>query len=246
MKVAAIVLALAGVGSSILVCRDLMFKTGHSCPWGYSSTNFKLMPFEIEIDSKCHLTKGSECKIKVCGTNAEFSKPLVVAADKSKSTKVNSWNFNIFVDEMNVPLVPKMVCTSRTSTFCCGMQTRLDKDTQSAEFTWPKLVTPTPSVSPSLAPFSVSPSSAPTRSPTAAEDPTTSPSRAPTAPRPCNQLNNEECKASGVCRATNGKKGKRSCENAKCKKFKKNSAMCNKAPHCKFVKTRKKTKCVSK
>lgn len=249
MKVSAIVLALAGVGCSKLICRDVEIKTGTKdmCTYGHSSSSFMLMPFKMEIPEACHLTSGATCEFTVCGTKAEFAKPFEVVITEGK----NSWNFDLYVDGEQVK--PESVCKSDRDTYCCGMQSRLDKSIKSAEFTWP--ATSPPTLSPTRKPSSASPSRAPTPSPTTTDAPsrfpTTSPSRSPTPVRPCAELSPEECVDAGFCRKTNGKNGRTPCIDARCKKFRKDTEKCEEAPHCQVIVKRKSksktvTKCVSR
>lgn len=274
MKLAAF-LALSVVGASSEICRNLKFTTGDICPFGFSTTDFKIMPFGVSIPSKCRDGKGAECTVKVCGSQAQFSRPFEVVA---ATAKVNSWNFDVFVDKVAARLIPKSICSSvskAVNTYCCGVLTRMDGRNRKAVYEWPatgKMETeaPTfgssnPSSTPSRAPTRL-PSRAPTRlssraptsRPTSTPAPTDRPSRAPTPSRPptrvsapskpCKELSFDECKANDYCKASNGKKGKVPCGDKKCKKFKKSLSKCLDAPHCKpgKIKNGKMSKCLKK
>lgn len=261
MKVAAL-LALAGVGFSSEVCRDLKFKTGSACAYGFSTTNFKIMPFDKPIPSSCRMKKGSVCTVEVCGTNAQFAKDLKIQA---VGGKVNSWNFDLYVDDLPERIVPKSICTNAKKAFCCSVLTRLDGDVRSAEYVWPatgRSETDSPTGSPSEMPTSRpsdmpsvepthsptgAPTSQPSRSPTAAltDEPSPSPSPSPTtmsvtlAPtmgKPCKFMKEGECRDAEFCNAQiKNKRGKKTftCVGVKCKKFKKKPSKCEEAPHCK-------------
>lgn len=182
MKLAA-VLALAVVGSSSRICRELQFRTGVDCPYGWSPSEFKIMPFDVSVPSKCRDRKGASCVVKVCGTQGQFSKPFEVVAEPGK---VNSWNFDVYTDELADRLKPKSICStgSKKEAWCCGALMRMDPSTRRASYTWP-VSGRTKTQSPSSAPSSIesqSPSSAPSPSPSAAPSARTDlPSSAPTS-----------------------------------------------------------------
>lgn len=273
MKVAAL-LAIAGVGYSSKVCRDLKFATGRKCQFGFSGSQFRVMPFNKVLPSECSSKDVGVCTVQVCGTEAQFEEDIVI---EGMGKKVNSWNFDLFDGDLKV-MVPKEKCESGSDKYCCGMMMRLDsKGATSARYTWPVstdaptrspsgMPTIKPSDMPSLKPSAMpsgAPSRAPTRKPTSGPTlmpttgaPSTAPSMsptmktvtlAPTMPKPCKFMNAEECKADEFCKARKGKKGKPStCQNTKCKKYKK-PAKCEEAPHCEPGKIKDgKTKCTNK